>query len=113
MSLRDYRGGALDGAWYALAAINDMDVNAAVVAEAARRLIFGVRTDIAVEGTAVTPASFDYAGLSVGVLVRGESCRSAAIPSATHKALQRGVTRCPGLLTRKSSVARTGDHAPG
>ncbi len=45
----------------------------------------------AVEGTAVTPASFDHAGLSVGVLARDEHCRSAAIPSAIHKALQRGV----------------------
>ena len=37
-------------------------VNAAVVAEAERRQIFCVRADIAVEGTAVTPASFEYDG---------------------------------------------------
>jgi uroporphyrin-III C-methyltransferase / precorrin-2 dehydrogenase / sirohydrochlorin ferrochelatase len=63
LSLTDYRGAALDGPWYALAAIIDVDVDAAVVAAAERRLIFCVRRDIAVEGAAVTPASFDYAGL--------------------------------------------------
>jgi uroporphyrin-III C-methyltransferase/precorrin-2 dehydrogenase/sirohydrochlorin ferrochelatase len=91
LSLRDYRYGDLDGAWYAIAATDDTDVNAAVVAEADRRRIFCVRADIAVEGSAVTPASFDYAGLSVGVLAGGEHRRSAAIRSAIHEALQRGL----------------------
>ena len=62
LALRDYRDGDLDGAWYAIAATDDADVNAAVVAEADRRRIFCVRADIAREGTAVTPASFDYDG---------------------------------------------------
>lgn len=90
LSLRDYRDGDLDGAWYAIAATNDADVNAAVVAEADRRRIFCVRADIAVEGSAVTPASFDYAGLAVGVLAGGEHRRSAAIRSAIHEALLAG-----------------------
>ena len=59
LSLREYRDGDLDGAWYAIAATDDAQVNAAVVAEAERRRIFCVRADIAVEGTAVTPASFE------------------------------------------------------
>ena len=91
LSVREYRDGALDGAWYAIAATDDAGVNAAVVAEADRRRIFCVRADIAVEGTAVTPASFDYAGLSVGVLAGGEHRRSAAIRSAIREALQTGV----------------------
>ncbi|MBV9319580.1 MAG: uroporphyrinogen-III C-methyltransferase, partial [Mycobacterium sp.] len=91
LALRDYHEGDLDGAWYAIAATDDPDVNAAVVAEADRRRIFCVRADIAVEGTAVTPASFDYAGLSVGVLAGGEHRRSAAIRSAIHEALQQGI----------------------
>jgi uroporphyrin-III C-methyltransferase/precorrin-2 dehydrogenase/sirohydrochlorin ferrochelatase len=66
-------------------------VNVAVVAEADRRRIFCVRADIAVEGTAVTPASFSYAGLSVGVLAGGEHRRSAAIRSAIREALQKGI----------------------
>jgi uroporphyrin-III C-methyltransferase / precorrin-2 dehydrogenase / sirohydrochlorin ferrochelatase len=91
LSLRDYRDGDLTGAWYAIAATDDPGVNAAVVAEADRNRIFCVRADIAVEGTAVTPASFDYAGLSVGVLAGGEHRRSASIRSAIREALQQGL----------------------
>ncbi|OBF85031.1 uroporphyrinogen-III C-methyltransferase [Mycobacterium sp. 852002-51163_SCH5372311] len=89
--VREYRDGDLDGAWYAIAATDDPQVNAAVVAEADRRRIFCVRADIALEGTAVTPASFSYAGLSVGVLAGGEHRRSAAIRSAIREALQTGL----------------------
>jgi uroporphyrin-III C-methyltransferase/precorrin-2 dehydrogenase/sirohydrochlorin ferrochelatase len=91
LTLRDYRDGDLAGAWYAIAATDDAAVNAAIVAEAERRHIFCVRADIARAGTAVTPASFDHAGLSVGVLAGGEHRRSAAIRSAIHEALQSGV----------------------
>src|SRR6202011_4427510 len=91
LSLREYRDGDLAGAWYAIAATDDAQVNAAVVAEADRHRIFCVRADIAVEGSAVTPATFDYDGLSVGVLAGGEHRRSAAIRSAIREALQQGV----------------------
>jgi uroporphyrin-III C-methyltransferase/precorrin-2 dehydrogenase/sirohydrochlorin ferrochelatase len=87
---RAYRDGDLADAWYAIAATDDPDVNAAVVAEADRRQIFCVRADLAVEGSAVTPATFGYAGLSVGVLAGGEHNRSAAIRSAIREALQSG-----------------------
>jgi uroporphyrin-III C-methyltransferase/precorrin-2 dehydrogenase/sirohydrochlorin ferrochelatase len=91
LELRDYRDGDLDGAWYAIAATNDPEVNAAVVAEAERRHVFCVRADAARDGTAVTPASFEYDGLSVGVLAGGEHRRSAAIRTAIREALQSGV----------------------
>jgi uroporphyrin-III C-methyltransferase/precorrin-2 dehydrogenase/sirohydrochlorin ferrochelatase len=91
LELRDYRDGDLDGAWYVIAATDDAAVNAAVVAEAERRHVFCVRADIARDGTAVTPASFEYDGLSVGVLAGGEHRRSAAIRTAVHEALQSGV----------------------
>jgi uroporphyrin-III C-methyltransferase / precorrin-2 dehydrogenase / sirohydrochlorin ferrochelatase len=91
LSLREYRDGDLEGAWYAIAATDDPQVNAAVVAEADRRRVFCVRADIAVEGSAVTPATFSYAGLSVGVLAGGEHRRSAAIRSAIREALQTGI----------------------
>lgn len=90
LTVREYTDGDLEGAWYAVAATNDPAVNEAIVAEADRRRIFCVRADIAVEGTAVTPASFSYAGLSVGVLAGGEHRRSAAIRSAIREALQTG-----------------------
>jgi uroporphyrin-III C-methyltransferase/precorrin-2 dehydrogenase/sirohydrochlorin ferrochelatase len=91
LELREYRDGDLDGAWYAIAATDDPDVNAAIVAAAEARRIFCVRADIARDGTAVTPASFEYEGLAVGVLAGGEHRRSAAIRSAIHEALQQGI----------------------
>ncbi|MGV0792652.1 uroporphyrinogen-III C-methyltransferase [Mycolicibacterium sp. XJ1819] len=91
LELREFREGDLEGAWYVIAATDDPDVNAAVVAEADRRRIFCVRADIAREGSAVTPATFEYEGLSVGVLAGGEHRRSAAIRSAIHEGLQQGV----------------------
>ncbi|OBK12852.1 uroporphyrinogen-III C-methyltransferase [Mycobacterium asiaticum] len=106
LSLREYADGDLEGAWYALAATNNPDVNAAIVAEAERNRIFCVRADIAVEGTAVTPASFEYAGLSVGVLAGGEHRRSAAIRSAIREALQTGVITSDGQVG--SDVVRGG-----
>jgi uroporphyrin-III C-methyltransferase/precorrin-2 dehydrogenase/sirohydrochlorin ferrochelatase len=100
LTLREFRDGDLDGAWYVIAATDDPDVNAAVVAEAERRRIFCVRADVARDGTAVTPASFEYEGLSVGVLAGGEHRRSAAIRSAIHEALQQGVitAETPGAV---------------
>lgn len=91
LQLREFRPGDLEGAWYAIAATDDPAVNAAVVAEAEDRHIFCVRADVAIEGTAVTPASFEYEGLSVGVLAGGEHRRSAAIRSAIHEAMQQGL----------------------
>lgn len=111
LQVRDFRDGDLDGAWYALAATDDPAVNAAVVAEAESRRIFCVRADAAREGSAVTPASFDYEGLSVGVLAGGEHRRSAAIRSAIHEALQQGLITSEGSETtgeRPSGVALVG-----
>jgi len=107
LTLRDYRDGDLDGAWYAIAATDDPQVNAAVVAEAESRRIFCVRADAGRDGTAVTPASFDYEGLMVGVLAGGEHRRSAAVRSAIREAFAQGRIE-PGL------VAATGsDVVPG
>lgn len=90
LELRDYRDGDLEDAWYAIAATDQPDVNAAVVAEAERRRIFCVRADSGRDGTAVTPASFDYEGLLVGVLASGEHRRSAAVRSAIRDAFAQG-----------------------
>ncbi len=90
LELRAYRDGDLDGAWYAIAATDNPGVNAEVVAEAERRHIFCVRADSGRDGTAVTPASFDYEGLLVGVLASGEHRRSAAVRSAIREAFQQG-----------------------
>jgi uroporphyrin-III C-methyltransferase / precorrin-2 dehydrogenase / sirohydrochlorin ferrochelatase len=88
---RRYADGDLDGAWYALACTNDPEVNAAVVAEAARRRVFCVRADAGELGTAVTPAVGVHEGLTMGVLSGGEPRRSAAVRTALVEALQAGV----------------------
>ncbi len=109
--MREFRDGDLEAAWYAIAATDDADVNAAIVAEADSRHIFCVRADVAIEGTAVTPASFDYEGLSVGVLAGGEHRRSAGIRTAIRDALQQGLiardsSETPGVT--KGTVALVG-----
>ncbi len=100
LTMRPFREGDLEGAWYVIAATDDPAVNAAIVEEAERRHVFCVRADVAIEGTAVTPATFDYEGLSVGVLAGGEHRRSAAIRSAIHEALQQGLIAAdaPGVV---------------
>lgn len=106
--LRDFRSGDLEGAWYAIAATSEPAVNEAIVAEAERLRIFCVRADIARDGTAVTPASFEYDGLSVGVLAGGEHRRSAAIRSAIHEALQQGVIVADSPGSAHTGVALVG-----
>jgi len=108
LEVRDYRDGDLDGAWYAIAATDDPDINAAIVAEAERRHVFCVRADAARDGTAVTSASFEYDGLSVGVLAGGEHRRSAAIRNAINEALQSGVLTDEVSEAMRGSVALVG-----
>ncbi|MEU5693988.1 uroporphyrinogen-III C-methyltransferase [Actinosynnema sp. NPDC020468] len=87
---RVYRSGDLDGAWYVLACTSDHGVNALITADATERRVFCVRADVAVEGTAVTPASGAHGGLLLGVLAGGEHRRSAAVRDGLLAALRDG-----------------------
>ncbi|MGV0834809.1 uroporphyrinogen-III C-methyltransferase [Mycolicibacterium thermoresistibile] len=107
LELREFRDGDLESAWYVIAATDDPDVNAAVAAEAERRRIFCVRADAARDGSAVTPATFEYEGLAVGVLAGGEHRRSAAIRSSIREALQQG------LITAEVTGADASGAIPG
>ena len=80
VTLRNYRDGDLGQAWYAI------------------------------DGTAVTPASLRYDGLTVGVLAGGEHRRSAAIRTSIAEALQSGVitAAAEGARARKGTVALVG-----
>jgi uroporphyrin-III C-methyltransferase/precorrin-2 dehydrogenase/sirohydrochlorin ferrochelatase len=91
LELRDYAEGDLEPAWYAIACTDEPDTNAAIVAEATRRRIFCVRADNARLGTAVTPATARYEGMTLGVLAGGHHRRSAAVRTALLEALQSGV----------------------
>ncbi|WP_280509544.1 uroporphyrinogen-III C-methyltransferase [Nocardia farcinica] len=91
VTLRPYAEGDLAEAWYAIACTDEPETNAAVVAEAERRRVFCVRADNARLGTAVTPATARYEGLTLGVLARGAHRRSAAVRTGLLEALQSGV----------------------
>ncbi|RZT85089.1 uroporphyrin-III C-methyltransferase/precorrin-2 dehydrogenase/sirohydrochlorin ferrochelatase [Pseudonocardia sediminis] len=88
---RRFDDGDLEGAWYAIAATDDPAVNQQVTSEADRHRIFCVRADDGQAGTAVTPATGEFDGLTVGVLARGAHRRSAAVRTALVEALQAGV----------------------
>lgn len=88
---RGYTDGDLDGAWYAVVATSDAQVNAAVGAEAERERVFCVRSDDATQGSAVTPAVAEHEGLLLGVLAGGRPRRSVAVRDAMLEALHSGV----------------------
>lgn len=90
VELRAYQDGDLADTWYAIACTDEPDTNAAIVAEAERRRVFCVRADSARQGTAVTPASATYDGMSVGVLAGGDHRRSAAVRTSLVEALASG-----------------------
>ena len=69
---RGYLDGDLAGAWYAMAATDDPDVNARIVAESQHARIFCVRADDGSAGTAVTPATAREGIIQVGVVAGGD-----------------------------------------
>ncbi|MDQ1295604.1 MAG: uroporphyrin-III C-methyltransferase / precorrin-2 dehydrogenase / sirohydrochlorin ferrochelatase [Actinomycetota bacterium] len=77
---RRFAPGDLARAWYALAATDDAEVNAAVAAEAEDLRVFCVRADDAEGATAVTPASGTRGDVRVGVLT-GVVTRSFSAPA--------------------------------
>ncbi|MEV0682038.1 uroporphyrinogen-III C-methyltransferase [Actinosynnema sp. NPDC050436] len=87
---RRYAAGDLDGAWYVLACTSDPEVNARITTDATAQRVFCVRADVAVKGTAVTPAVGGHDGLLLGVLAGGEHRRSAAVRDGVLAALRDG-----------------------
>ena len=87
---RRFEAGDVEGAWYVLACTSEVDVNAQIAEEALSQRVFCVRADIAVEGTAVTPAVGSHDGMVVGVLAGGEHRRSAAVRDGLVSALRDG-----------------------
>jgi uroporphyrin-III C-methyltransferase/precorrin-2 dehydrogenase/sirohydrochlorin ferrochelatase len=87
---RGYADGDLADAWYVLACTNSALVNAEVVAEATQRRVFCVRADASLDGSAVTAATTEHDGLTVGVLSGGNHRRSSAVRTALREALQTG-----------------------
>jgi uroporphyrin-III C-methyltransferase/precorrin-2 dehydrogenase/sirohydrochlorin ferrochelatase len=90
LHLRDFEPADLDGAWYAIAATDNPETNAAVAAAAEERRIFCVRSDDAREATAWTPAVGRHEGITVAVLANREPRRSAAVRDEILGAMRSG-----------------------
>lgn len=76
---RSFAASDLDDAWYAMAVTDSPRVNAVVAAEAERRRIFCVRADQAAAGSAWTPATAGYGGVTVAAIVGNDPGRSRRV----------------------------------
>lgn len=76
---RSFQQGDLDGAWYAMAATDSAEVNAAVVTEAESRHTFCVRADRADFGSAWTPATGETSGVTVAAVTTHDPLRARRI----------------------------------
>jgi uroporphyrin-III C-methyltransferase len=87
---RRYEAGDLDGAWYAVAATNDPQVNAAVAAEAEALRIFCARADDRSASSVWTPAVGRQGDLVVGVHGGGDPQRAVGVRDAVVAGLTDG-----------------------
>lgn len=105
---RRYRGGDLDGAWYALISTDDPAANDAASAEAEARRVWAVRSDDAAAASAWTPATGRGAGVTVAVLTGQDPRRSAAVRDAIVEGLRDGSLTAPHFRDRAKGVALVG-----
>jgi len=87
---RGYRSGDLDHAWLAVAATDDEQVNAAVVAEATANRIFCVRADQARSGSARVPAIHTSGDLTVSVNAGDDPRRAVELRDLIAAAIEAG-----------------------
>ncbi len=106
--LRGFEETDLDGAWYVVAATDDPEVNARVVAAAERRHTFCVRADDALGGTAWTPATGHHGSVTVGVLGNREPHKSAALRDEIVTALRDGQLHAVDAHDRTPGVVLVG-----
>lgn len=105
---RGYHSGDLADAWYALAATDDAETNAAVASEAEHRRIFCVRADDASGSTAWTPASGRHGGISIAVHAQRDPRRAAHVRDEVVKGLRTGDLAAPRHRTREGGVVLVG-----
>ncbi|WP_457623242.1 uroporphyrinogen-III C-methyltransferase [Nocardioides secundeburneus] len=87
---RGFEPADLDDTWYAVAATDDAEVNAAVSRAAEERRVFCVRSDDASLATAWTPAVGTAAGVTVAVHGGRDPRRSAAVRDQVLDGLRAG-----------------------
>ncbi|KQS68691.1 uroporphyrinogen-III C-methyltransferase [Modestobacter sp. Leaf380] len=87
---RGYQAGDLAGAWYAVAATDSPDVNAAVAAEAEDMRVFCARADDRSQSSVWTPAVGRQGDLVVGVHGGGDPQRAVGVRDAVLAGLTDG-----------------------
>ncbi|GAA1479402.1 uroporphyrinogen-III C-methyltransferase [Nocardioides aestuarii] len=105
---RRFDDGDLEDAWYVVAATDDPEVNAAVLAGAEARRTFCVRADDASEASAWTAASGRHGRMTVAVLGNREPRQSAALRDDILEALADGRLSTAGALDRSPGVVLVG-----
>lgn len=78
----------VSGAWYVLAAANDPEVNKMIAEAAEANHTFCVRSDLAKDGSASTPATDHAGGLTVAVVGQRNPRRSVRVRDELLKVLQ-------------------------
>lgn len=98
----------LDGAWYVIAATQNVDVNEEVSAAAEERRIFCVRSDDGTQATAWTPATGHDGDLTVAVLANRDPRRSAGVRDRILDGLRSGELIAPHERQRVPGVTLIG-----
>lgn len=98
----------LDDTWYAIAATNNAETNAAVATAAEERRVFCVRSDDARDATAWTPAVGRHGGVTVAVLGNREPRKSAAVRDEIMTALRDGSITARDAQDRSPGVVLVG-----
>jgi uroporphyrin-III C-methyltransferase/precorrin-2 dehydrogenase/sirohydrochlorin ferrochelatase len=105
---RRFEDADLEDAWYVVAATDDPEVNARVLAGAEARRTFCVRADDASEASAWTAASGRHGRMTVAVLGNREPRQSAALRDDILEALADGRLSTAGALDRSPGVVLVG-----
>ena len=106
--LRRFEEADLEDAWYVVAATDDPEVNARVLAGCDERRIFCVRSDDARLASAWTAASGRHGSVTVSVLGNREPRQSAALRDDIVNALADGRLSTTGALDRSPGVVLVG-----
>ncbi|WP_240617419.1 uroporphyrinogen-III C-methyltransferase [Nocardioides speluncae] len=105
---RKFEPADLDDTWYAIAATNNAETNAAVATAAEERRVFCVRSDDARDASAWTPAVGRHGGVTVAVLGNREPRKSAAVRDEIMTALRDGSITARDAQDRSPGVVLVG-----
>ncbi|MFC8302957.1 uroporphyrinogen-III C-methyltransferase [Specibacter sp. NPDC057265] len=115
---RNYLSSDMDGVWYAVAATQDVELDAQVAADAQAQRIWCVNHSDAQESAAWTPAVATVEDIMVAVNAGGDPLRAAALRNAIAAALESGdlpLRRYRGTphgpAHRESGLGRSGSVA--